>query len=397
MCTFTARESCAPTFRGRPSDHERFAPASGGISFVIMAVEWTGPLDDGVLVVGTGLLGTSLGLALRRAGVEVWLRDQDADALAQAGSLGAGRPFTGKPPAGLAVVAVPPAATAAVVAEVLDAGLAEYATDVASVKVQTGEQVRSLAASPGRYVGGHPMAGREVSGPGSALVDLFEGRPWVLCPDEGTDPQAVNRALAVTRAVGATPVTMPAADHDTAVALVSHAPHLVAALVAARLAEAPAHEVRLAGTGFADVTRVAAGDPGLWTEILTANAAAVSDVLTALRADLDRALAALGSPSSGRDQLAGLLRTGVDGRGRLPGKHGSPPTDYATVSVVVGDRPGQLAALFADAGKAGVNVEDVRIDHSPGQPVGMVELDVRPGADVVLAAALREVGWSVRG
>jgi prephenate dehydrogenase len=219
----------------------------------------------------------------------------------------------------------------------------------------------------------------------------------VLWPDEGTDPHAVTRALAVTRAVGATPVTMPAADHDAAVALVSHAPHLVAALVAARLAEAPAHEVRLAGTGFADVTRVAAGDPGLWTEILTANAVAVSEVLTALRADLDRALAALGSPSTGGNQLAGLLRTGVDGRGRLPGKHGAPPTDYVTVTVVVGDRPGQLAALFADAGKAGVNVEDVRIDHSPGQPVGLVELDVRPGADLVLAAALREVGWSLRG
>src|ERR687892_1090498 len=124
MCTCTAPGSCAPTFRGRPSDHERFAARFGGISFVIMAAAWTGPLDDGVLVVGTGLLGTSLGLALRRAGVEVWLRDQDTDALAQAGSLGAGRPFAGKSAAGLAVVAVPPAATAAVVAEVLDAGLA---------------------------------------------------------------------------------------------------------------------------------------------------------------------------------------------------------------------------------------------------------------------------------
>jgi prephenate dehydrogenase len=356
-----------------------------------------GPLDGGVLIVGTGLLGTSLGLALRRAGVDVRLRDHNADALAEATGLGAGEPDEGGPAAALAVVAVPPTATAAVVAEVLDTGLAEYASDVASVKELLAEQVRSLAGEPGRYVGGHPMAGREVSGPGSALVDLFEGRPWVLCPDQGTDPHAVTRALAVARAVGAIPVTMPAADHDAAVALVSHAPHLVAALVAARLAEAPAHEVRLAGTGVTDVTRVAAGDPALWTEILTANAAAVSDVLRALRADLDHALAALGSPLTGREQLAGLLRTGVDGRGRLPGKHGAPPTDYATVTVVIGDRPGQLAALFADAGKAGVNVEDVRIEHSPGQPVGLVELDVKPGADIVLAVALREAGWSLQG
>jgi prephenate dehydrogenase len=268
---------------------------------------------------------------------------------------------------------VPPAVTAAVVAEVLDHGLAEYATDVASVKVLPASQVRRLASEPGRYVGGHPMAGREVSGPGSALVDLFEGRPWVLCPDEGTDPHAVTRALAVARLTGAVPVTMPAADHDAAVALVSHAPHLVAALVAGRLTRAPEHEIRLAGPGVSDVTRVAAGDPVLWTEILAANAA------------------------GGRDDLTRLLRSGVDGRGRLPGKHGAPPTDYATVAVVVDDRPGQLAALFADAGRAGVNVEDVRIEHSPGQPVGTVELDVRPGAEVALTVALQAAGWSVRG
>ena len=137
------------------------------------------------------------------------------------------------------------------------------------------------------------MAGREVSGPAAALVDLFEGRPWVLCPDEGTDPQAVTRALEVVRLAGAVPVTMSAADHDAAVALVSHAPHLVAALVAGRLAVASDHEVRLAGAGVGDVTRVAAADPTLWTDILAANAAAVADVLRRLRTDLGQALLAL--------------------------------------------------------------------------------------------------------
>jgi prephenate dehydrogenase len=356
-------------------------------------------LVRGVLVVGTGLLGTSVGLALRRAGIDVQLMDQDADAVSEAVKLGAGRRYEPGPAVALAVVAVPPAATAAVVAAVLNGGLADYATDVTSVKVEPAEQVRAQANEPGRFVGGHPMAGREVSGPGAALVDLFDGRPWVLCPDEATDPQAVTRALEVARLAGAVPVTMSAADHDAAVALVSHAPHLVAALVAGRLAVAPDHEVRLAGAGVGDVTRVAAADPTLWTDILAANASAVSGVLRRLRADLDRALAALDQESSTlrRDELWGLLQSGVAGRGRLPGKHGAPATSYATVAVVVDDRPGQLAALFADAGRAGVNIEDVRIEHSPGQPVGVVELDVRPGAETMLASALRTAGWSVHG
>lgn len=355
-------------------------------------------LDGGVLIVGSGLLGTSLGLALRRAGIDVRLRDRDPGALAEAVRLGAGRPDQPGPTAALAVVAVPPEATAATVVQVLAEGSAEYVTDVASVKAGPVGQVRALAADPGRYVGGHPMAGREVSGPSSALVDLFEGRPWVLCPDEGTDPHAVTRALAVARTAGAVPVTMPADEHDAAVALVSHAPHLVAAMMASRFVGAPHHEMRLAGQGVADVTRVAAGDPALWTEILSANAGAVAAILRAIRKDLDRVLAALDTSSSpeGRAVLREMLSDGAAGRGRLPGKHGAPHVEYATVTVVVDDKPGQLAALFADAGAAGVNVEDVRIEHSPGQPVGMVELDVRPGTEVVLAEQLRARGWAVQ-
>lgn len=348
-------------------------------------------------MVGTGLLGTSVGLALRRTGVEVRLRDTDEAALGEAVELGAGRRAEpGDPAAALAVVAVPPEVTGSVVAAVLDHGSAAYATDVASVKVLPAAEVRAHAAESGRYVGSHPMAGREISGPGAALPDLFEGRPWVICPDEGTDHQAVARVLALARMVGATPVTMPAADHDAAVALVSHTPHLIATLMAARFVEAPGHELRLAGPGVADVTRVAGGDPRMWTEILAANSAAVRRVLGALRDDLDRAMAALADPSAA-NVLTSLLRSGVDGRSRLPGKHGAPHTEFATVVVSVEDRPGQLARLFADADAIGVNVEDVRIEHSPGQPLGLVELDVQPSSRLRLAEALHERGWAVQG
>lgn len=353
-------------------------------------------LAGGVLVVGTGLLGTSVGLALRQAGVDVRLSDTKVEALSEAVRLGAGRPSgSGDSPASLAVVAVPPAAVGSVVADILERDEADYATDVASVKALPRRHVRARLAEPGRYVGGHPMAGREISGPAAALADLFEGRPWVLCPDEDTDQQAVARALALARLVGAAPVTMTVEDHDAAVALVSHAPHLVSALMAARLADAPTHEMRLAGPGVADVTRIAAGDPALWTEILAANAPAVRAVLGELRHDLDRILRSLDSPGSVQAELYQLMRVGVEGRSRLPGKHGAEHTEFVTVAVVVDDRPGQLAKLFADVGDAGANVEDVRIDHSPGQPVGLVEIDVRPGTDSTLRAALTERGWNV--
>ncbi|HEX6196940.1 MAG TPA: prephenate dehydrogenase [Jiangellaceae bacterium] len=351
------------------------------------------PLDRGVLIVGSGLLGTSLGMALRSAGVAVHLRDTDDTALKEAVRMGAGTSDGPTRPVALGVVAVPPASTGSVVAGLLDSGVAEYVTDVASVKELPAREVRTLAAEPGRYVGSHPMAGREVSGPTAALADLFEGRPWVLCPDDRTDAQAVTRALAVAQTVGAAPVTMPADEHDAAVALVSHAPHVVAALMAAQLSGAPDHEVRLAGQGVTDVTRVAAGDPSLWAQILGANAEAVAGVLGKLRSGLDTVLDALSSGSG--EALRDVLAAGVTGRGRLPGKHGAAPVPYATVAVVLADEPGQLAALFADAARAGVNIEDVRIDHRPGQPAGLVELDVRVDAEATLARALRGQGWTV--
>lgn len=363
----------------------------------------TGPeeLSHGVLVVGAGLLGTSVALALTEAGVDVRLRDRDAEALDTALRMGGARvEQDGEAPAALAVVAVPPAQAGVVVADVLGSGAAEYATDVASVKELPAEQVRAGSTTPGRYVGSHPMAGREVSGAAAALPDLFEGRPWVVCPDASTDQQAMVRTLAVARTCGAALVTMSAASHDAAVALVSHAPHVVSALVAGLLVDAPPQQVRLAGPGVTDVTRVAAANPAMWSEILQVNASAVRTVLTGLRDSLDDVLDALQQPVMQNEhaaQLDAALQRGVAGRSRLPGKHGMRGVDYDTVTVVVDDRPGQLAAVFAATDHVGVNVEDVRIEHRPGQPVGALQLDVLVGHGATLQDGLRRQGWTVHG
>src|SRR6266567_1517820 len=263
-----------------------------------------------LVVIGTGLIGTSVALAARGLGAAVWLADLDPAAARFAAGLGAGDelPQAGPPggPADLAVLAMPPAAVAP-----------------------------ALAAAQDRWV-----------------------------------------------------------------ALVSHVPHLVAAAMAARLERAQDAALALAGQGLRDVTRIAAGDTGLWTQILAANAAHAAELLPAIAEDLTAAGMALAEAAQGDDtslkRLADLLDRGGAGVARIPGKQGGPPPAYVVVGVVIGDRPGELARVFDAAGQAGINIEDVRIEHSPGLPAGVLELSVSPQVADGLAEALVAGGWPVR-
>ncbi|MFE9425825.1 prephenate dehydrogenase [Kitasatospora sp. NPDC006697] len=355
-------------------------------------------------VIGTGLIGTSAALALTARGITVHLEDADPDAARTAASLGAGTTEESTEPVDLAIIAVPPALVGRVLAEAQRRSLARCYTDVASVKAGPREAMAKLGCDAGSYIGGHPMAGRETSGPLAARADLFEGRPWVLTPTAETATEVLNAALELVALCGGMPVVMDAAAHDRAVALVSHAPQLVSSLVAARLEHADETAVRLAGQGVRDVTRIAASDPRMWLDILSANAAVVADVLEELAVDLNtavgslRALAAGGAEGAeqGAAGIEAVMRRGNQGQARIPGKHGAPPTRYETVVVAIGDQPGELGRLFREAARAGVNVEDVAIDHSAGRRVGLVQLSVEPSAVHQLEAALVERGWDVR-
>jgi prephenate dehydrogenase len=358
-----------------------------------------------VVVIGTGLIGTSIALALRAVGVRVWLADQDPDALGLAVSLGAGDPLPAPRlaarPAEVAVLAVPPTAVAGQLRAAQSRGLARCYTDVASVKELPLAQARELGCDMSSYVPGHPLSGRERSGPAAARADLFTGRPWVICPQPANAAADVELVTRLALACGAQPVSVPAADHDEWVALVSHAPHAVAAAMAARLEGAPASALALAGQGLRDVTRVAAPGAGMWLQILAANAGPVAAVLREVAADLSEVADALDSIATGDEQaskqVAHLLERGSAGVGRIPGKHGGPTTGFSPVQVVIEDRPGELARLFQAAGAAGVNIEDISIEHSPGLPVGVAELWVRPDAASALASALAAGGWPVSG
>ena len=231
-----------------------------------------------VAIIGTGLIGTSIALALREKGSTVWLADQDPAAARLAADLGAGDPLPAPghgATADVAVIAVPPDAVADTLAAAQERGLARYYTDVASVKQLPVAQARDRGCDLVSYVPGHPLAGREKHGPAAARADLFLGRSWALCPTPETSEAATSTVTSLVRACGAVPVRTDAAAHDRWVALVSHAPHLVAAAMAARLEEAPAEALDLAGQGLRDVTRVAAGEVGLWTQTFSL----ISDIL----------------------------------------------------------------------------------------------------------------------
>ncbi|MFJ6631693.1 prephenate dehydrogenase [Streptomyces sp. NPDC091376] len=356
------------------------------------------------LVIGTGLIGTSAALALAGRGVTVHLRDHDPARARTAAALGAGSDEAPEGPVDLAVVAVPPAHVPAALAEAMRAGTARGYLDVASVKGGPRRELEALGVDMSSYIGTHPMSGKERSGPLAATADLFEGRPWVLTPTRDTDTEVLNLALELVALCRAVPVVMDADAHDRAVALVSHTPQLISSMVAARLADADETAVRLCGQGIRDVTRIAASDPAMWIDILSANPGPVADVLAGVAADLDetvRALRALQSSDEDkrRDGAGGVedvLRRGNAGRERVPGKHGAAPTTYETVAVLISDQPGELARIFADAGRASVNIEDVRIEHATGQQAGLVQLMVEPSAAAVLSAALRERGWALR-
>jgi prephenate dehydrogenase len=277
-------------------------------------------------------------------------------------------------------------------------------TDVASVKgVVLDAFARAAGADLTRYVGSHPMAGRERSGAGHARGDLFEGRAWVVVPspETSTKRRPSTTVVEMARSVGSAVTVMDAQTHDEAVATISHLPQVAASLVAAQLRSLDEQALGLAGQGVRDVTRIAASDPRLWTQIIAGNAGSIREVLGRVHADLGElldALAALADPEDAVGSLEVVNRTithGNVGHARIPGKHGAGPAAYLPVTAIVPDTPGALARLLTDVGEAGVNLEDLRIDHGLGQPFGLAEIMVVPAAAEHLQQALEAKGWRV--
>ena len=347
------------------------------------------------VVVGTGLVGASIGHAVTAAGWPVHLVDAVPSHAAVAASLGAGTAAPADPDlVGLVVVAVPPRAIADVVAESLQTYPHATVTDVGSVKAGVLDALWDRPLDLTRYVGSHPMAGSHHSGPMTADGDLFVDRTWVVTPHRKSSEAATEQVVALVRACRARLVTLDVDDHDAAVARVSHLPHLVSVLMAGHLTNVPDDDLVLAGQGLRDVTRIAGSDPGLWQQIVGANATAVLRELREVAVSLDRLIAAV-ETGPGDPALSRELERGVDGTRRIPGKHGSTAVTYEQVVVAIPDEPGALARLFGDVEGAGVNVEDIAIEHDASRQVGYLTISVQPERAEGLAAAMRDGGWTV--
>ena len=341
-----------------------------------------------VRIVGAGLIGTSIGLALSAKNIPVEMVDVDSrnQGLAQdlTGAISISDPE-------LIILATPLKALSQVMDEQYALNPNSTFMDVCSVKVEPLQKVKASRLPLKQFVGTHPMAGREVGGAESARADLFLSRSWIITSDSQTEPAAVSLVKSLIQLLGATCVELDAAAHDAAVARVSHLPQIAATLVAGSLHGVAPEWLDLAGAGLRDTTRIAASDENLWKEIISSNSKEIKGLLTALHNELGAMIEAVDD----EEKIAAIMRKGRDGRNLIPGKHGGKAREYTYVPIVIDDKPGQLGAIFNECAAMSVNVEDLAIEHSPGQLNALITLALSADDAVKLSNHLSSIGWNV--
>jgi prephenate dehydrogenase len=343
-----------------------------------------------VRVVGAGLIGTSIALGLASRGVSVELHDEDQNALDLAKDLLAPHVKVGVPD--LVIVATPPKTILNVLKK--ESGSNPQATfiDVGSVKNNLVLDVEALTELATRFVGSHPMAGREVAGPSSAQADLFQGRAWILTPTSVTEESSIDVAKELVEALGATAYIMNAPAHDSLLARISHLPQITSTALAGAI-EQLGDDLNLSGQGLRDMTRIANSDGELWSEILLENQ---NEVLKAI-SEYQQIIANLKDALESRDEsaLKNLFINGNKGRARVSGKHGSKPRNYSHLMIVIKDEPGALSQLFEQCAAINANIEDLSIEHSPGQLTGLITLAFSPDDALRVQDYLLSHDWKV--
>jgi prephenate dehydrogenase len=341
-----------------------------------------------VRIVGSGLIGTSIALGLVQQEIAVEMIDSDPSAQGLAKDL-TGGVVVADPD--LVIFALPTSMLSQVIESEIDLNPQSTFMDVGSVKIDVVQEIKTFSGLSTRFLPTHPMAGREIGGASSARGDLFQGRSWILTPEADCAPESKELVLDLINRLGATPIELSALEHDAAVAKISHLPQIAASLVAKQLIDTPTEWMELAGQGLRDTTRIAGSDEKLWKEIIYSNRAEISELLISLQNDLTQMIAALDDPS----KIEALIAAGREGKSIIPGKHGGKAREYSYLPIVIDDKPGQLGAIFNECAAMQVNVEDLNIEHSPGQLSALITLSLSAQDAEKLSVHLTSIGWNV--
>ena len=343
-----------------------------------------------VRIVGGGLIGTSVGLRLKASGSSVEMVDVNTNAMRLATDLVKGEVISDPE---LIIVTVPISTNAETVVEQLNSNPKSIVCDLASVKSELLLKVKELSANSENFISLHPMAGREVSGAENARADLFEGRAWIGITDSIKNEKTKMIAQNLVQICGGTLYWLNSKEHDQLVAKLSHLPQILSTLIAGSLKEMTSEDLNLAGQGLRDVTRLASADPSLWSQILTENRKSIEPIIETMINQLESVKSCI--KSSDEEGVKRFIITGNEGKKQIPGKHGAKNRDYAYLSIVIDDKPGELARIFNECAKVFVNIEDLSIEHSPGQETGLITLSLSNGDREKLSKHLQDSGFKV--
>ena len=341
-------------------------------------------------IVGAGLIGTSIALRLRECGWSVQIKDENNSTESIAIDLVGASQSIEDPE--IVVVATPPRAVIQTLKDEYASNPESTFIDVTSTKYNLEVEVLSISGLRERFVGTHPIAGREMVGPHSARSDLFDGRAWVVTPAPGSNPTLVESVESFISELGAIPYRMSAKEHDQLFAQISHLPQIMSTALASSL-ENLGEEIDISGQGLRDMLRLAGSNGQLWAEILLSNQEEVLSAVTTFHSRLKELELAISRGES--KEIEEIFNFANAIHATLSGKHGSRPRKYTYLNIVIEDKPGQLGALFNECAEISANVEDLALEHSPKQETGLIRLALSESDAQRLQSHLSSKGWRV--
>jgi prephenate dehydrogenase len=343
-----------------------------------------------IRIVGAGLIGTSVGLRLKAAGSVIEIVDIDPIAMKLSADLIKSEALT-QPD--LIIVAVPISANAQTVIDQLNRNPKSIVCDFASVKSDLLLKVAHLSENYENFFSLHPMAGREVNGAENARADLFEGRAWIGISDSFKNAKHREIAQKLVDMCGGIFYLLNSKEHDDLVAKISHVPQILSSLIAGSLGDISSENLNLAGQGLRDLTRLARADGALWSQIAAENYLSIANAIDEI---IDNLISLKQSiVNRNLSEIADFFSSGNRGVSKIPGKHGARNRDYSYLPIVIDDKPGELARIFNECAKVSVNIEDLSIEHSPGQETGLITLALSSTDCTKLSLHLENLGFKV--